>query len=596
MRLSSRWLVPLGVLVVVVAAGGGDRDRDVAGAADPRGAVTFIGDSTMAGMGPTARASVQAHYDLKFEASSCRRLVVPSCGRTVQHPNTLDVMRTLDGRLGDAVVVMAGYDDWQIDGAIDVIMGEAERQHVPLVLWVTYRTGVGYTGPGGVSNDTTFRRFNDVLRAKQAEHPSLRLADWDVHARGRDAWFAPDGIHLTAAGATALASFLVAELDALPVGRCRDDRAVAGDADESSAAAPAPGAPGGFTGAEPQRLADTRSDAPVGAGRVLSVAVGGSGPVPDDASGALVNVTAVDACAAGFLAAFPCGAGVPSTSTLNYMTGETRANLATVQLGTGGELCVHSSARADVLVDLVGWFAPDEGRGFAPAAHRRLVDTRTDGHRPAARSWTAVDAPPGLALVTVTVTDPSGAGFASVAPTSAAGECEGEAAASTLNYRRAQTVANVAAVATGPDGRFCVFTWSDAHVVVDLIGSDAEDGGLVSPVTPVRVLDTRSSAPGSGVAPGGAVVIDPLEAGAGALVLNVTAAEAGAAGFVTAFPAGPDGVCDATRAPVASSVNPAPGPPVAAMVIVPTGGSGRACLTSSSAVDLVVDLTAVVSP
>jgi len=591
--------VPLGVLLLAVAAGTGERDRDVAGAADPRAAVTFIGDSTMAGMGPTARAAVSAQYDLTFEAASCRRLVIPSCGRIVQHPNTLDVMRTLDGRLGDAVVVMAGYDDWQLDSAVDVIMGEAERQHVPLVLWVTYRTGVGYTGPGGVSNDATFRQFNDVLRAKQAEHPSLRLADWDAHARGRDTWFAPDGIHLTGDGAAALAAFLVAELDALPVGRCRDDRAVAGDANDSSTVAPAPapvpGEAGGFSAAEPQRLTDTRADAPLGAGRVLSIAVGGAGPVPDDATGALVNITAVDACAPGFLTAFPCGAAVPLASSVNYVTGETRANLATVQLGTEGRLCVHSSARVDVLVDLVGWFAPDDGRAIAPAAHRRLLDTRTSGLRPAARSWTAVDAPAGLALVTVTVTDPASAGFASVAPSSASGECEGEAAASTLNYRRAQTVANVAAVDAGSEGRFCVFTWSDAHVVVDLIGTDGEGGGFVSPVTPVRVLDTRSSAPESGVAAGGAVAVDPLvTSDASALVLNVTAAEAGTAGFVTAFPAAPDGSCDATKAPLASSLNPVPGPPAAAMVIVPTGGSGRACLTSSSAVDLIVDLTAVV--
>ena len=585
----------LGVLLVVAAAGVADRDGHVAGAAEPRSAVTFIGDSTMAGMGPSARAYVQNRYDLTFEAVSCRRLIIPSCGRTVQHPNTLDVMRTLEGRLGDAVVVMAGYDDWQIEDAVDVIMGEAERQHVPLVLWVTYRTGVVYTGPGGVSNDATFRQFNDVLRAKQAEHPSLRLADWDAHARGRSTWFSPDGIHLTAEGATALATFLVAELDTLPVGRCRADRAVTGSASDSPAVAPAPAAPGGFTAAAPQRLADTRSDAPVGAGRVLSVAVGGSGPVPVDASGALVNITAVDACAPGFLTAFPCGASVPLASTLNYVTGETRANLATVQLGSDAELCVYSSARADVVVDLVGWFAPDGGRAIAPAAHHRLLDTRASGPRPTAQSWTEVAAPAGLAWVTLTVTEPAGAGFASVAPVSASGDCEGEVAASTLNYRRAQTVANVAAVATGSGGRICVFTWAEAHIVVDLIGTEGEGSGLVSPIVPVRVLDTRSSAPGSGVAPGGVVVVDPaLGASTRALILNVTAAEAGAAGFVTAFPAAADGSCDASQAPLASSLNPAPGPPVASMVVVPTGGSGRACLTSSSAVDLVVDLTGVV--
>ncbi|MEY2553160.1 MAG: hypothetical protein QOC57_1020, partial [Ilumatobacteraceae bacterium] len=97
-------------------------DATHVGAAPPSDAppVSLIGDSTMAGMqwnstgADDPRATVGNAYKLTFDAESCRRLVVDSCrGRFGTVPvSVLPLMRsTLKGKLGEALVVMAGYDD-----------------------------------------------------------------------------------------------------------------------------------------------------------------------------------------------------------------------------------------------------------------------------------------------------------------------------------------------------------------------------------------------------------------------------------------------------------------------------------------------------
>ncbi len=52
---------------------------------------------------------------------------------------------------------------------------------------------------------------------------------------------------------------------------------------------------------------------------------------------------------------YPCGGAVPLTSNLNFTIGETRANLVTVRLGTGGKVCFYSYGRAAVIADITGY-------------------------------------------------------------------------------------------------------------------------------------------------------------------------------------------------------------------------------------------------
>lgn len=108
----------------------------------------------------------------------------------------------------------------------------------------------------------------------------------------------------------------------------------------------------------PTRLVDTRESEPVEAGGVLRVPVVGSAGVPVGATGAIVNVTAVDPRAAGYLTAYACDQPVPATSTVNHAAGVDVPNLAYAPLSAGGELCILSYADSDVVVDITGFVAP----------------------------------------------------------------------------------------------------------------------------------------------------------------------------------------------------------------------------------------------
>ena len=96
----------------------------------------------------------------------------------------------------------------------------------------------------------------------------------------------------------------------------------------------------------------------------------------------MVNLTAVDPCAAGFLTGYACGTTVPVASNVNYERGATRANLALVVLGQDRHLCVYSYATTDVVVDVSGWLAPGQGWRYQALTPSRLVDTR-DAYRAA---------------------------------------------------------------------------------------------------------------------------------------------------------------------------------------------------------------------
>jgi hypothetical protein len=184
--------------------------------------VTMVGDSTLAGMvwydqaGVTrSQDVVRAAYDLTLDAESCRRLVAPSCrGRFGYVPNTtMDVLRANRGRLGEAVVIMGGYDDISIGDAVPQILAETEAQGVKHVIWLTFPLNVPYVLPSGFPARSLYANHNLVLYLNSVTHPTLHLADWNTYSAGHREWFGSDGIHLTPAGTMALASYLRAQLD-----------------------------------------------------------------------------------------------------------------------------------------------------------------------------------------------------------------------------------------------------------------------------------------------------------------------------------------------------------------------------------------------
>ncbi len=113
----------------------------------------------------------------------------------------------------------------------------------------------------------------------------------------------------------------------------------------------------GFAGQSPDRLLDTRdSGGRVAAGSTTRVQVAGASGVPDGAVGAVLNVTAVNPLARGFLTVFPCDERQPTASNLNYLQGQNVANAVVATFGSSGEVCVFSSTSTNLVVDLNGAF------------------------------------------------------------------------------------------------------------------------------------------------------------------------------------------------------------------------------------------------
>lgn len=136
----------------------------------------------------------------------------------------------------------------------------------------------------------------------------------------------------------------------------------------------------GVVAAPARRVLDTRSVcetpgcATVAAGSVTKVAgaLGRSGS-------AVVNVTVTQPAAAGFVAVGDCTQltpqVTPATSTTNFATGETVANLAFVTASTA-DLCLYSSAAAHLVVDVQATLSDTSEHGFIVGAPTRASDTR----------------------------------------------------------------------------------------------------------------------------------------------------------------------------------------------------------------------------
>ena len=104
----------------------------------------------------------------------------------------------------------------------------------------------------------------------------------------------------------------------------------------------------------------------------------GQAGFPADATAALINLTATNTAAPGYVRAYPCGEE-QDVSNVNYAAGQTVANLASVKVAAGGDICFKSYAQTDIVVDLAGWYSP------SGAAASSWPPTRSGCSTPAAR-------------------------------------------------------------------------------------------------------------------------------------------------------------------------------------------------------------------
>ena len=372
----------------------------------------------------------------------------------------------------------------------------------------------------------------------------------------------------------------------------------------STSAAVAPGS--ALVPLNPVRIADTRvgqpvafpeTKAPVAAGTTLQVPVAGQFGVPADANAVSVNVTAVGPTDPGYITVFPCGSPRPLASNLNFTAGQTVPNSVISGVGTGGSICVYTTATVNVVVDLNGWLP--RAAGFTPVAPVRVADTRPPSQQPTIPAGGTLRVPVAGAFgvpanasalaLNVTAVGADGPGFMTVYPCGAT-----RPNASNLNYIAGQSVPNAVVSRVGDSGAVCVYSSQRANVLVDLDGWFAPTPGFTG-LDPLRVADTRAGEPVAFPWPkaqlkAGTVLAVPVSGQlaapgqVGAVALNVTVISPTAAGFLTVYPCG-------SERPNASNLNYAAGQIVPNQVLTAVGEGGKVCVYSQQDTELAIDLS-----
>jgi len=134
----------------------------------------------------------------------------------------------------------------------------------------------------------------------------------------------------------------------------------------AATATAAPTTPDAFVGITPVRVVDTRtSGGVIETGTSRCFAVAGVSGIPADATAVVLNLTAVGYGVSGWLTAYPNGAAVPATSTVNYDPSTYAiANGVTLAVGSGGQVCVSvgtvnsAPGSSHVVLDVTGYYLP----------------------------------------------------------------------------------------------------------------------------------------------------------------------------------------------------------------------------------------------
>jgi hypothetical protein len=286
----------------------------------------------------------------------------------------------------------------------------------------------------------------------------------------------------------------------------------------------------------PARILDTRTGVGTpavkpAAGTTVVFAPAGAGGVPAiGATAVVLNVTITDASGVGFVQVFPTGqAVIGSSSNPNVeRVGETIPSLVVAPIGDGGQVSIYTQGGGHLLADVFGWFGPSpatvDGRYLSLAGPRRVLDTR----------------------------DPN------LVPVPNPGD-----------------VANCGDFATWDAANRWFWTYhrygdpGRLDGVGNGVPCESLPGVSATPLMPVDLFKPTAGATVTLPLGGGS---GGIPAGATAVVANVTATEATAAGFVTIVPTG---------APIGQSSNlnvEAAGQTVANLAVVPLAADGSVTL------------------
>lgn len=367
-------------------------------------------------------------------------------------------------------------------------------------------------------------------------------------------------------------------------------------------------------------------------------------PANTNTAAIVVNFTVVSSSTAGYITAYPSNDVVrPLAASLNFYAADVKGNNAILKLnqtGVGSQLNIYTTSTTHLVADVVGYYARPVALGalssdlvYTPVTPCRIMDTRNagaDSGMLAAGStrsflgWNGSYTVQGgentdcnlpfstdnAALVlNFTAVNPGSAGFITAYPAGAA-----QPLAATLNFGAGEVKGNNAFLKlnqTSGQVDFNVYSTSATHLVADVMGYYAKPVSLGSPsrdlvytpVTPCRIMDTRSGAAlaangqrgfygwtaSNFTSQGGAnnTCGLPPSTDNAAIAVNFTIVSPTTGGYITAYPA------DVTTIPLAATLNFIAGDVKGSNAILKLNQSGSGfhfAIYSTSTADLVADV------
>ena len=188
----------------------------------------------------------------------------------------------------------------------------------------------------------------------------------------------------------------------------------------------------------------------------------------------------------------------------------------------------------------------------------------------------SVDAPVGAvaAMINLTATDGEGPGFLTLEDCAAR---SGTRSTSALTFSTGVSVATMAVVPIGPDGRFCVYRRTAVHSIVDVVAYLGPNGEKFTPSAPTRLIDTRESGP---VLKGAERVVPTNDDAT--RITNIVSINANAPGFLRT------GACGTLTTANFSNLNYADGAVRSNMALI-DGNEAGSCVYSLAQADVIVD-------
>lgn len=250
----------------------------------------------------------------------------------------------------------------------------------------------------------------------------------------------------------------------------------------------------------------------------------------------------------------------------------------------------------------------DPGNELTPSPNRltaitptRLLDTRTPGAtsnrieageniRIPIAGATGVAGDARAAVVNVVAVRPATNGFLSITPCTDVADTE---RTSSLNFAAGSNVANSTITSLSDDGNICIYASATTDVVLDVTGSigPSGDAGLTDTTTR-RVADSRRGEGLTGrLAPGLTTVLSLdgiVDDATTAVAINITAVHPASTGFLT--------IDNCNSATSTAALNFATGENRGNNGVFALNADRALCVTSSAAVDVIIDLTGEFGP